>query len=147
MAGSPKIEDEEPDYTTTTDVPNATDSLPKGNKTKSHGRDKDSKDSPGSASAKRRCVSTACIACRRRKSKVCSSFSCPLLLSAALYSSPNADQGCKSYSVMAIPPVAPLAHLSTVLSAYTILIQTTVAKASTRRTSTILRPATLPYRL
>jgi hypothetical protein len=70
MAGSPKIEDDDPDHTTHTDIPNAVESVPKGNKAKSHSRDKDSKDSPGSASAKRRCVSTACIACRRRKSKV-----------------------------------------------------------------------------
>ncbi len=147
MAGSPKIEDDEPDHTTTTDIPNASESLPKGNKTKSHSRDKDSKDSPGSASAKRRCVSTACIACRRRKSKVCSSSSCPCCDRCSLPIAPNTDRGCKFYSVMAIPPVAPLAHLSTALSASTILIQTTVAKASTRRTSTTLRPATLPCRL
>ena len=38
---------------------------PKPSKAKSHGLDKDS---PGGA--KRRCVSTACIACRKRKSKV-----------------------------------------------------------------------------
>ena len=75
MAGSPKIEDDEFDHTITTDIPNASESLLKGNKIKSHSRDKDSKDSPGSASAKRRCVSTACIACRRRKSKVCYSSS------------------------------------------------------------------------
>ena len=78
MAGSPKIEDDDPNHTTTNDIPNAVESVPKGNKAKSHSRDKDSKDSPGSASAKRRCVSTACIACRRRKSKVRSlAFSSP----------------------------------------------------------------------
>ena len=147
MAGSPKIEDDELDHTTTTDIPNALESLPKGNKIKSHSRDKDSKDSPGSASAKRRCVSTACIACRRRKSKVCSSSSCPCCDSLLSIHRLNTDRGCDSYSVMAIPPVAPLAHLSTALSASTIPIQTTVAKASTRRTSTTLRPATLPCRL
>lgn len=64
MSGSPKIEDNDPDHTTTNDI------VPKGNEDKSYSRDKDSKDSPGSASAKRRCVSTACTACRRRKSKV-----------------------------------------------------------------------------
>ena len=70
MAGSPKLEDDDPDHTTTNDIPSAVESVPKGNTAKSHSRDNDSKDSPGSASAKRRCVSTACIACRRRKSKV-----------------------------------------------------------------------------
>ena len=70
MAGSPKIEDNDPDHTTTNDIPNPVESVPKENKAKPHSRDNDSKDSPGSASAKRRCVSTACIACRRRKSKV-----------------------------------------------------------------------------
>ena len=146
MAGSPKIEDEETNHTTTIDIPNALHSLPKGNKIKSHSREKDSKDSPGSTSAKRRCVSTACIACRRRKSKVCSSSSCPCCDSLHSIHRPNTDRSCNSYSVMATPPVAPLAHLSTARSASTILIQTIVAKASTRRTSTTLRLETLPCR-
>ena len=46
--------------------PVTTETTTKSTKAKSRGKDKDSV-----ASAKRRCVSTACIACRRRKSKVC----------------------------------------------------------------------------
>lgn len=45
----------------------ASESASKAAKAKSRMRDKDA---AVSASVKRRCVSTACIACRRRKSKV-----------------------------------------------------------------------------
>ena len=67
MAGETKIEYESDHQTPTNDFPTATESNPKATKSKSHSKDKGS---PASASAKRRCVSTACIACRRRKSKV-----------------------------------------------------------------------------
>lgn len=66
MAGETKIEDEPDHQTPTNDFPTAPESNPKATKSKSHSKDKGS---PASASAKRRCVSTACIACRRRKSK------------------------------------------------------------------------------
>lgn len=46
-------------------VASPADSLSKQNKSKSRKKDKEA-----SAASKRRCVSTACIACRRRKSKV-----------------------------------------------------------------------------
>lgn len=75
MAGETKIEDESDHQTPTQHqyFPTTPESIPnpnhalKPNKSKSHSKEKDS---PASASAKRRCVSTACIACRRRKSKV-----------------------------------------------------------------------------
>lgn len=66
MAGETKIEDQSDHQTPTNDFPTAAESSPKPGKSKSHSKDKGS---PASASAKRRCVSTACIACRRRKSK------------------------------------------------------------------------------
>ena len=45
---------------------NSVNQCQKAPKSKARSRDKDSP-----VSVKRRCVSTACIACRRRKSKVC----------------------------------------------------------------------------
>lgn len=65
MAGETKIEDESDNQTPTNDFPSS-DSIPRASKSKSHSKDKGS---PASASTKRRCVSTACIACRKRKSK------------------------------------------------------------------------------
>ena len=70
----PKVEQADNDEFVTPDTANgSTASAPPAgqkpaapSKAKPHGLDKDS---PGGA--KRRCVSTACIACRKRKSKVC----------------------------------------------------------------------------
>lgn len=52
----------------TNNINGSTETVTKPAKAKSRNKDNDS-----AASAKRRCVSTACIACRRRKSKVCKS--------------------------------------------------------------------------
>lgn len=68
MPGETKIEDESDHQTPTNDFSTLQESNPKATKFKSLSKDRD-KASPASASAKRRCVSTACIACRRRKSK------------------------------------------------------------------------------
>ena len=129
MAASPKNEDDELGHTTSIDTADAADNLTKGSKTKSHSRDKDSKESPSAASAKRRCVSTACIACRRRKSKVC----CYKFSSSSIVA-PMLTYYCTIDSVMATLPVAPLAHLSTEPSASTIPIQTIVVRVFTKRT-------------
>ncbi|KAL8784142.1 MAG: hypothetical protein Q9195_009166 [Heterodermia aff. obscurata] len=59
-ATSPNIHDDSTDN----NVVSPADSLSKPNKSKSRKKDKEA-----SAASKRRCVSTACIACRRRKSK------------------------------------------------------------------------------
>ncbi len=67
MDGETKIE-ADLDHSPTNGFPVTVDSLPQGSSSKSQNRDRDSPAS--AASAKRRCVSTACIACRRRKSKV-----------------------------------------------------------------------------
>ena len=58
---SPNIHDDSTD----SNVVSPAGSLSKSNKSKSRKKDKEA-----SAASKRRCVSTACIACRRRKSKV-----------------------------------------------------------------------------
>lgn len=74
MAEATKFE-ADPTTNTTTGPPHgsngiieASESAAKAAKARSRIRDKDA---AVSASVKRRCVSTACIACRRRKSKVC----------------------------------------------------------------------------
>lgn len=132
MAGETKIEDEPDHQTPTNDFPTAPGSNPKATKSKSHSKDKGS---PASASAKRRCVSTACIACRRRKSKVCS------------YSAIRGWQANGvNNSAMATHRAVLLAPLSTEPNVSTTLIQTIAAKASTRKTSTTSRHATLPYK-
>ena len=69
----PMAEDDQPQpLSPTSSIPNNIDSPPGSlsptSKTKPRRKDKDKE---AAASAKRRCVSTACIACRRRKSKVC----------------------------------------------------------------------------
>lgn len=66
MVRETKIEDDS-DHTTTTTTSTTINSSSKRRKftSKSHSTDKGSP-----APAKRRCVSTACIACRKRKSKV-----------------------------------------------------------------------------
>ena len=73
MAGETKLEDDSDHQTPTNHLHNVPDPNPKATKSTSHSKDKGSH---ASASAKRRCVSTACIACRRRKSKV---HSCVIL--------------------------------------------------------------------
>lgn len=157
MATSPKRE-EEPDQTATSDIPSATESATpkesksaKGSKSKSHSRDVDSKDSPGSASAKRRCVSTACIACRRRKSKVrylarqhMRAQSTRLVLYAC--DCCDADNWLAIYSVTATHQAVLLAPPSTVQIASTIPTRITGGRAFIRKTSTISRPETPPYK-
>ena len=149
MAHSPKIEDE-PDETSTADIPDAADSTSKegkttkGTKVKSHSRDGDSKDSPGAASAKRRCVSTACIACRKRKSKV-REDDLEFLLPAPHHRL-EADAWSATNSVMAIHPAVLHAPQSMAPNAFTTQIQTTVARASIRRILTTSRRATPPFK-
>ena len=62
---SPNFNDDGNDH----NVASPADSLSKSAKSKSRKKDKEA-----SAASKRRCVSTACIACRRRKSKVGTNF-------------------------------------------------------------------------
>ena len=125
-------------YTATKDfaaIPTAADdSSPKHKKSsKTHPKDKDS------FNAKRRCVSTACIACRKRKSKVRSGrhlCSGPCIRQTPI--SPRwrsqADRGVSTNSAMATPPAALPVPPSTAQNVCTTPTPTIVAKASTRRT-------------
>lgn len=86
------------------------------------------------ASAKRRCVSTACIACRRRKSKVHSRSSPSSHLLILLPTS----------SAMETPQAAPLVLQSTAPNVSTIPTPIIEERASTRKTLTISRRTTPP---
>ncbi len=145
--------EDEADQTATADIPKPAGSLPKGsNKPKSHSQqsDKGSPASTSAASAKRRCVSTACIACRRRKSKVGSPLWCCEATAAACFTWAHrrsyaiADWLLHLNSAMGTRRVALLVPRSTAQSASTTPTQTTAARASTRRTSTISKPAIPP---
>lgn len=137
-----KIEDEF-DPTSTSGFPSAAESTAtsKGLKSKSQSRDKASPAS--TASAKRRCVSTACIACRRRKSKVRSSFSSATAITYN-HARADTDTALASYSVMGIRPAVLHAPPSMVPNAYTIRIPTIAVRVSTRRTLITSRLATPP---
>lgn len=68
MATTTTKHEEDPELSTPRDVESSAESNTKSS-VKSKPRT-DSKDSSAAGAAKRRCVSTACIACRKRKSKV-----------------------------------------------------------------------------
>lgn len=135
MAAETKIEPESDHQTpTNNDFPTALESNPKA----SHSKDKGS---PASASAKRRCVSTACIACRRRKSKVRFCSTIPTWRDQRV-----ADPRISMTSVMGIHQAVLLAPPFTEPNVSTIPTQTIAVRASTRKTSTTSRRATPPYK-
>lgn len=141
MAQVPKNEDSN----TTTTILNRPENavrtaVAKTPKFKSRSRDKDS------ASAKRRCVSTACIACRRRKSKACRSSACDRAsdVSVTYKMQPVLNQIGSFHSAMETPQAAPPARRYTGRNASTILIPTIGGKASTRRISTTSKLAIRP---
>ena len=109
--------------------------------TKSHPVDKES---PSSISAKRRCVSSACIACRRRKSKVSGPRTS---YRRALRPIQQANDLIMRISATEILLAAQLVPLSTTQLVYMILIQIIGGRGSTRRTSTTSRPGIRPCRL
>ena len=118
------------------EVTNTTGPLPsssKAQKAKPRTRDKDA------FATKRRCVSTACIACRRRKSKV----SRGLVARAVQYRAkmPTCDSATEI-----LPVVLPVLRYM-VPNVSTTPTRTIVVKAFTRRTSTVSKRATLHYRL
>ena len=91
------------------------------------------------ASAKRRCVSTACIACRKRKSKVCLSYVSHSVERTTRLTLDVISATAILRAVLHVPP-------STAPNVSTTPTQTIGGKAYIRRTSTTSRHVTLPYR-
>lgn len=91
------------------------------------------------ASTKRRCVSTACIACRKRKSKV------RVKSYRSVLSNESLNMGQLSSAMVILLAVRPVPRY-TEPNASMIPIPTTAAKASTRKTSTTSRPTTPPFK-
>ena len=117
-----------------------TSAAPMSTKAKLHGLDKDL---PGGA--KRRCVSTACVACRKRKSKVGAAASqvarwMPRETHSLTLTVSHSSVTATRLAALHAPP-------STIPNASTIPIRTTAARAFTKKILIISKPAILLYRL
>ena len=133
MTDEPKLEEHD------SSSPNGIDnSIQSASKTsiKSKSRNED-KASPSAASAKRRCVSTACIACRKRKSKAYITLMIP---------NPYWLTPVFHTSAMETPLAALLALLSMAQTASTTRTPIIAARVFTRKTSITSRPEILHFK-